>query len=483
MFKSIRWSLFVWNAVLLVAVVVGFAALLYFKLEEATRNRVDAELVGAGRMLTGALEKKLPAEKAKKKVDEKAKHKAGKEVEENLTRQGYSLPPHYLHPFKGKKEDRMYFAIWKGKDEVLVASDPIGEIVLPEEHIKGPPHKHEIRVRGELREAILSGPQGTHILVGKSIHKEQLELQNLLGILLTTAGIVLGVGLVGGWFLAQRALRPIRKITRAAEAISAANLAQRIDVAETESELGQLAGVLNATFARLEAAFEQQARFTADASHELRTPVSVILSQTEFALRKERSAPDYKDAVAASHRAAVRMKSLVDGLLTLARADAGQITLNKQDIDLSKVVVECVALVGSLASEKGITLEADLQPAFVQGDPQRLAEVATNLLTNAIHYNRTQGLVQVSVRSDEGGATLTVADKGMGIAAEDLPHVFERFYRVDPARSRQQGGSGLGLAISKEIVEEHGGRIEVQSVLGEGSTFTVRLVSCLDRYL
>lgn len=479
MFKSMRWRLFLWHSGILTLVVLIFAATLWWKQQQAIRTRVDAELLGTARMLAGAFEKKLEpkGKKGNPKADDKAKaFKAEKEVEEKLARQGYAVPVHYLHPFKGKKEDRMYFAVWKGKGELLVASEDDFALPFTGELPKGPPlQKHIIRETALTREVVIEGPHGTRILVGKPTHKENAELQNLLGVLLITSGSVLLIGLAGGWIVCQQALAPISKITRTAEAISADNLSARIDIAETESELGRLGCVLNNAFARLEAAFDQQTRFTADASHELRTPISVILAQTEFALRKDRCASEYKDAVTASFRAATRMKSLVDGLLTLARADAGQMVLNKQPVELAQLVTESVALVGSLADEKQIKVILNLRPVQVNADPQRLAEVVINLLSNAINYNRPQGRVEVALDAGEGAAILTVSDSGLGIAAEDQTHVFERFYRVDKARTRQQGGSGLGLAICKEIVETHAGTLTLQSTVDEGSTFVVRL--------
>ena len=174
-------------------------------------------------------------------------------------------------------------------------------------------------------------------------------------------------------------------------------------------------------------------------------------------------------------RASGRMKDLVDSLLLLAGADAGRLPLVRSQFDLRDTIEECVDMMAPLAAKRGLTLDSDLQPAEIEADPSRIAQVASNLLTNAIRYNRDGGRVHVTVAAMHGAAVLTVSDTGVGIPEESQPHVFERFYRVDKARSREEGGSGLGLAICRSIVEAHGGTIACESQPGQGSTFTVRL--------
>jgi two-component system OmpR family sensor kinase len=232
---------------------------------------------------------------------------------------------------------------------------------------------------------------------------------------------------------------------------------------------------LNSTFARLEAAFANQARFTSDASHELRTPVSVILTQTQTALSRERSAAEYREALEACQRSAQRMRRLAESLLELARLDSGQETMKRERFDLPAVVRESVELIGPLAELRGIEIRCDLAPAECVGDATRIGQVVTNLLANAIHFNRDQGTVSVKTGTQDGQATLVVADTGIGIPAEDLPHVFERFYQVDKSRSRLQGHTGLGLAISKAILEANHGTIAIASEPEKGSTVTVKL--------
>ena len=317
-------------------------------------------------------------------------------------------------------------------------------------------------------------PSGEMILVGCSIVPELKELRRTALNLTAVGGLILLVGLTGGWWLVSRSLKPIASISNATVKISAGDLSQRIDVAEAESELGQLATVLNSTFARLETAFAQQKQFASDAAHELRTPVTVILTQTQTALNRERDAASYKQAVEACQRAAQRMRKLIESLLALARFDAGQEVLRRTDFDFSETIADCAELVQPLADERAVKISVDIEPVKITGDAERLAQVVTNLLTNAIQYNQPAGEVRVQLASQNGLAVLTVTDTGQGIAPADLPRVFGRFYRADQSRTGA-GNAGLGLAITKAIIEAHGGTIEVASKENAGTTFTVRL--------
>jgi len=312
------------------------------------------------------------------------------------------------------------------------------------------------------------------IRVGCSIASELNDLRDAALFLTTIGGLILLIGLAGGGWLVSRAIKPINEISATAVKISAGDLSRRINVAEAESELGQLAAVLNSTFARLESAFAQQKQFASDAAHELRTPVAVILTQTQTALNRERDTASYKETVEACQRAAQRMRKLIESLLALARFDAGQEILKRQPFDFSKTISDCAELVQPLADERGVKVFVEAEPIEIIGDSERLAQVVTNLLTNAIQYNNPDGEVRVKLEAQNGLAVLTVADTGQGIAAEDLPRVFGRFFRADQSRTGA-GNSGLGLAISKAIVEAHGGTIEVASEENAGTTFTVRL--------
>ena len=230
---------------------------------------------------------------------------------------------------------------------------------------------------------------------------------------------------------------------------------------------------MNSTFARLEAAFAQQQQFTSDAAHELRTPVTVMLTQTQLSLSRERSPAEYRQTLETCQRAAQRMRRLIESLLALARLDAGQEAIKRLKFDLATVIRDCADLVQPLAADRGVTVVLDVNALECTGDPERIAQVLTNLLTNAINYNRPQGEVRLTTALQNGAAVITVRDTGTGIASEDLPRVFERFYRSD--KSRTSGGQGLGLSICQAIITAHGGSMEVASEAGVGTTFTVRL--------
>jgi heavy metal sensor kinase len=317
-------------------------------------------------------------------------------------------------------------------------------------------------------------PPGS-IVVGHSITSELADLQRTAFVLTCVGGAILLVGLAGGWWLAGRAIRPVQDITAAAQKISASDLSQRINVAETESELGRLAHVLNSTFARLDAAFAQQQQFTSDAAHELRTPVAAMLTQIQSTLTRDRSAPEYQETLEACGRSVQRMRRLIESLLELARLDAGQESMKRMTFDLSRSASDAIELVRPLAESRRIEILAELTPASCIGDPERFGQVLTNLLTNAVNHNRESGSVRVETGRKGDFSFVRISDDGPGIAPEHLPHIFERFYRADSSRTAGRGGAGLGLAISKAIIEAHSGTIEVSSELGKGTIFTVRI--------
>jgi signal transduction histidine kinase len=203
--------------------------------------------------------------------------------------------------------------------------------------------------------------------------------------------------------------------------------------------------------------------------------VSVILAQTQTALARERPAADYRETLEACQRAAQRMRRLIESLLALARLDAGEEVMQRAPFDLARAAADCLELIRPLAAERRLALHTDLAPVAAFGDAERIAQVITNLLTNAVHHNHEAGELRVATRVEPGRAVLTISDRGPGIPAEHLPHIFDRFYRADTARTTALGRTGLGLAISKAIIDAHAGSIEVASTPGEGTTFTIRL--------
>ncbi len=317
-------------------------------------------------------------------------------------------------------------------------------------------------------------PPATVLVVGRPMDIVLSPLSALRATLLIAIPLTLLLSAGGGLFLARRALHPVDRMIETARDIEESDLAKRVDVA-TDDELGRLARTLNAMLERLEGAFRRQRQFTDDASHELRSPLSVIEAEATLALRRERTADDYRDALATIADEAAGMNRLIDQLLTLARADAGEDRAVREPVDLSEVARETIEAIRPVADERGVGMHVeDCAPVSVIGDSVRLKRLAVNLIDNAIRYTPSGGSVTASVVTEGETVLLTVADTGIGIAPEHLPHVFERFYRADAARQRGQG-SGLGLSICRQIVEEHGGTIDVESAEGEGTRFLVRL--------
>ncbi len=312
--------------------------------------------------------------------------------------------------------------------------------------------------------------------VGQSQDDVSDTLQTLLLILGVAYPVTLVVASFGGAFLAGRALSPIDRLTRLARRISAEDLGQRLDLRLPDDEVGRLARTFDEMIARLDEAFRRQRQFTADASHELRTPMTVIKGQIEVALQRERDPQAYRQVLQAVNEEVDRMIRLVGSLLTLARADAGQIPITLEPVSLPDVVGAAIEQVQPLASRRGVDLQlSSSRPVTLRADDDLILQLLLNLLDNAIKYTAAGGQVTVGWNANGRDVELWVRDTGSGIAREHLTRLFERFYRVDKARSRAEGGSGLGLAISRWIAEAHGGSISVESALGRGSTFTVRL--------
>jgi heavy metal sensor kinase len=275
----------------------------------------------------------------------------------------------------------------------------------------------------------------------------------------------------GGFFIARKALSPIEKISDTIKRISESNLSARITIRNVPKELRELAASFNHTFARLEKSFKRQKQFIADASHELRNPLSVILSHSEIMLRKERSTTEYKNAFTAIEEATGLMSGIVGKLLSLARLGTDKIELKMEPINLNEVIRQAVKVVTPLATQKGITINVPVnEQSVILGDRATLLELFVTVLDNAIKYNVPQGRIDISIKKEASFIVTEIKDTGIGIPEKDLDRVFDRFYRVDKSRSKEIGGAGLGLSICNEIVKLHGGRIRIKSKVGVGTT-------------
>jgi signal transduction histidine kinase len=305
--------------------------------------------------------------------------------------------------------------------------------------------------------------------------------------LLTLVPVALLLAGLGGAFLTNRALRPVQSLAQTAQQIGAQDLSRRLPVIGRD-EFSRLAKTFNAMLARLESAFlqkeelvrqlkdlvEQQRRFTADASHELRTPLTIIKANTSLALRGQATEADYREAVEEIDRAADTMNRLVQDLLLLARSDGGQLGRNVAALSAAAVLEQAEANVQARCPAP-ICLDIPDPALAVMGNPDEIVRLFTNLLENAAHHTPHEGRITMAARSEQDDVLITVTDTGVGIAPEHLPHLGERFYRVDPSRSRPDGGAGLGLSICRSIVAAHGGTLTIESVVGKGTSVRVTL--------
>jgi heavy metal sensor kinase len=281
---------------------------------------------------------------------------------------------------------------------------------------------------------------------------------------------------MGGYWISRRALKPVDAITRAAQSIGIENLSQRLQVPESGDELTRLSQTWNGMLDRLETAVKRLSQFTADASHELRTPIALIRATAELTLRRQRSTETYREALRHIMDDADRTARLIEDLLLLARADAGLPALALDRVELTPLVRDVCEQGQILAQERQleISTEAPEQPVYVDANDPALRRLLLLLVDNAVKYTPAGGHITVSVAHDSAGPTVTVRDTGIGIPDAALPHVFERFYRVDESRNREAGGAGLGLSIAQWIAERHHARLEAESVVGRGSAFRVR---------
>ena len=315
------------------------------------------------------------------------------------------------------------------------------------------------------------------VQIGHPMGEEIETLDDFTKYLLWFAPILLVGASVVGYWLSRRALAPVDALTRTARTISGHNLSSRLKQLNTGDELQRLSDTLNEMLARIEAAFLRITEFTADASHELRTPIALIHTEAELALRRSRDEAEYREALRQILLEADRTARLVEELLALARADSGREALDIHPVDLLATLRECASKWKQVASVRQLQFEerfAD-RPLPVIGDENALRRTIDILLDNAFKYTPSPGKIMLSAEEKNGCLVVSVEDTGIGIAAEDQARIFERFYRVDKARSRELGGAGLGLAIAQWIVQLHKGSITVQSEMGKGSVFRLEI--------
>ena len=490
--NSIRWRLQIWHGLILLMVLGGFGLTAWRLEQERVLTSVAEHLAERHKNAMRLMRQSGPPERPDRPrggggpegglpprgnpPPREAEGPPGYEDRPDPGPLGRGGPPARYFPAleAALKTDEIFggsVSIWR-RDGLLIAT------TSSERNQPMPPKN--IGNRGVVRNGRqmslqVSTPPGEVVFVTRDITPELAVLRRSAWQLGAAGLTILGLGLAGGWWAGGRSLQPLAAMTIKADHLSAGNLGERLPVADPGDELGQLATVLNAMLGRLDSAFTEQTRFISDAAHELRTPVTIMLTQTQTALLRERPAVEYRASLEACQRAATRMRQLIESLLALARLDAGDQLMKRLRFDLAHAAHEQVELLTPLAAARNITFQQDLPPLAMEGDPDYLTLVVANLLTNAIHYNREGGGIRVRLQREAAAAVLTVSDTGEGMAPAALARIFDRFYRADQSRSLPAGRTGLGLAITKSIVEAHRGTISVESTPGTGTTFTVRL--------
>ena len=468
LFHSVRWRLQLWHALILMGVIVALCMLAYRLAAEDRRERIDRELEAFEKAFMKSFWE-MPSDNKKDGIPPST----AQIRERFLQLDDPALFPLELRGlFDPEASESAYLVLWDDNGQALFRSaNAPGSLAIPNAL---PARVDQVRTRGNFRELLHGGPRGFRVVVGRDISADRAALLGLAWQITASGALLWLLGLLGGWWLAGRAIQPIEAISQTASRIARGKLSERIDIAGTDNELTRLSQVLNDTFDRLAAAIQRQREFTADASHELRTPLTVILSETSRGLKRERTADEYRDIISNCSHAATRMRTLVESLLLLARQD-GSPEVRRETVDLALIAADSIQLLQPLADQKQIRLQSSLQTAHCHADPNALSVVAGNLISNAINHQPNGGEATVRVFSNDHHVILEVTDHGPGISAEHLPRLFDRFYRIDPARGPASGHSGLGLAIVQAIVENHHGTVEVMSVPGEGATFRVCL--------
>jgi heavy metal sensor kinase len=452
---GIRWKLTLWYGLVLTVLLAGFSAVVYLTLRHQLMERMDQGLTEELADVRHEVERATDTPDLLVWLDRRFAHHEGFD-----------------------------FQITRADGVRFFASDRLADrtLALPPaapEHPAAPSFETTGAGAGRWRVVTVRvrGPEGPlTVQVARSLTEFDHETAELLWAFLLAGPLTVGATLAGGYYLAGRTLAPVERITETARGISGEKLNRRVPVANPGDELGRLAATLNDMLDRLERSFAEMQRFTADAAHELRTPLAVIRNEAEVALRAPRSPEEYTRVLEGLLEDVVRLSEMADQLLFLCRQDAGLNPPAHKDVALDELLRAVIDNVRPVAEAKGVSLVlADTRPCAVLGEPLQLRRVFYNLLDNAVKYTASGGTVRVSSRREGGEVVVRVADTGIGIAAEHRPHIFDRFYRVDSSRTGDTGGAGLGLAICRSVVRATGGTVEVSSEIGRGSEFTVRL--------
>lgn len=462
--RSIRFRLTVWYAALLAGLLALFGITLYFGLADYLE-----------RSLKNSLEKQAQQVAVTYLAD------IGQTGEDYVIEE---IKEHYAPEINSR-----FVRVTRGGNSVLYASGIPEDKSFDPTDLPAPtigddkPQTREVHLPQDKGELLLytmpfTANDGNRFVVETGAPFDAIE-SVLRGLLLTFAfglPVMIALSIGGGYFVMRSALEPVDALTRSAERITSRNLGERLPVVETGDELERLSIALNSMVARLDTAFTHIRRFSADASHELRTPLTVLRGELEELAQQPNLHEESRERIGSALEETERLSKIVESLLVISRLDAGEARMERKRFDLAELTGATVEQMRLLAEDKDILLACEADGGVeVEGDSARLKQVIVNLLDNAIKYTAPGGRVEVKVARNGDSAMLEVKDSGVGIPGEALPHIFERFYRVDKARSRAVGGTGLGLAIVKSICAAHGGEVTVESQEGRGSVFRVKL--------
>ncbi|MBO0722931.1 MAG: heavy metal sensor histidine kinase, partial [Blastocatellia bacterium] len=472
MIRSLRTRIVVWYIALSIAILAGFGLIVYLNLAHGLRREREKVVIGyAERIRAFALEESRINES---RIDEKE---------------------HFLREFDERfslKPESEYIQLYTPDGDNLYQSPNLEGRLLPfkpELSSEGKPKLSVVEAFAERQRLLMTvtpiSVKGETKLVTIAVSLAGVEKteRRLLVTLLLAFPVAILTALAGSAYLAKRAIKPVEQIAATAQLITAQNLKQRIKLSQADDELERLADSFNQMITRLETSFNQVRQFTADASHELRTPLTILNGEAQLALNGHLNPEEYGQVLRSRGEELERMIRIVDDLLLLSRADSRVAELDLQIVDLSDLVIESCERLRPSAEAGDLKLVVEnVEPVEVKGDSLRLGQMFRNVLENAIKYTPEGGEIKVQIkRNNADQCQITVADTGIGIPATDLSRVFDRFFRVDKARSRERGGSGLGLSIVKWVVDAHAGAIFIESEIGRGTIVKIFLPALTDK--
>ena len=464
-FESVRARLTLWYVSVLAAILVVSIVVIYVLLARALYTRIDDTLHAVVQIAQTSLTNDL--NEGQDEAD------AARSTASELASRQTMIA---IYDGRGR-----LLAEAGREDDVAILLPPIAEIPLDEDLLQTIVEADDLddRHRLAIRWTDIAGFETEYVIVaGTSLESTDEELESLRNILVYLVPLALILAGIGGWFLAGRSLSPVVAMADQARQIGVANLSERLPVANPRDELGRLAETFNSLLARLEGSLIQQRQFMADASHELRTPVTTARTAASVALQQPtRSEADYRETLALIEQETTRLSRIVDDMFTLARADAGSYPVRSMPMYLDEVVDEVVRALRVVASTRDISISENvLRPAPFTGDEDLVRRLILNIADNAVRYAPSGSVVRVALDRAGGDYAISVSDDGPGIPAEIQPRIFERFYRVDEARTHgRDGGAGLGLALARWIARAHGGDVTLAASSRAGSTFVITL--------